>query len=504
MTTVKSVLCVFLSVILLLLPLSSCSKKEEEYPFDSLLPEEIPDVSIYRIVVPKDCSGVLYEKAEELAESMTERLNVRVLLAFDHEAVADEEIPEILLGYTNRPRSTQWLAHLKQNDYLCRTDETGTVVIGGKTEEATLIALERFCAEILPVATAEVLMGKDAGFLFEASYGCASVTLNGFELDMYRMVLPENADSTLRSLVERTRNRIAEKSGYLLPICFENQVREGEKIIALKQISNQEYGNLAYITPSTRGIEISSHGAFGFSVALSEWETLLFSENTDGVYHCTVESFYSIPYERDAYRVAILQEVEARPLTTPEAIADTLAPIGQYTPDGILWSPLGTSTQERLLHNLAIRDYEPIVTEEEPLLPAFCRIGGMTEISSKQTWKDGPSVALYRVGSEKYGFYLIQISGKVSVDGTVVLSEFADCFDLPVVVVLHTIQQGGTVSVDAGNLTELAAIYNESYSVRGSTHVFQCYATHQTLEVTVEHREDRVGYRQICIHRKIK
>ena len=151
-----SVLTVTLITILaVLLLLGSCSKTDNSQVLEQLealrdtqAQEEADDgYSRYRIVVPENCSGQIWEAAERISTCVAEATGKECSIVKDCETVSEESgVGEILLGYTNRESSRELLTVLSRDDYIC-TAVGASVVLGGKSEGATLEAAERFLSE---------------------------------------------------------------------------------------------------------------------------------------------------------------------------------------------------------------------------------------------------------------------------------------------------------------------------------------------------------------------
>ncbi len=483
----------------LILSVFSCQKSNGEYPFDSLSNGETGAIPAYWIVLPADCSAALYEKAESLALLLSEKVGASVTVKFDYDAVLASNVSELLLGYTSRPLSREYLASLKRDDYLCRSDGKGGAVIGGKTDGATLTAVDRFCEEILPAATAESLMHENAGFFYEGTYPSERTLLNGFDLDCYCLVYPHDADIRIRELTERFRDRIAARSGYVLDVFSDEDIQGEEKQIRLKENTDGGREYLAYIDPTQTGIVISSRGLFGFSAGLLKLESLLFFSAADGVFLCNIESACSVPYERDEYRIGSIQTKQGSLASSPAALTDLLLPVRERLPDGVLFDAMDETSLTRIQDSLHHVEYQGAKTEREELLPAFVKEGAITAIALESAWDGGPIITVYRAGSEAYGFYLVRISGSVSGDGSFDLPQAICNTDLPVVLLLHTELTGGTPYFSKSESHGMRAIYNESYSVAGEAYLFQCYATDGSLEITVKERESGSRYQEITV-----
>lgn len=485
---------------LLILTLGSCGKDDETYPFGELLPEE-ETVSVgYRIVVPADCSALLYGKAEELAALLSDRIGAPVTISFDGESVTDMDVPELLLGYTSRPASQEWMASFRKDDYVCRADGEGTIVIGGKSDTATLTALERFCSEILPAATADAVMREDGGFSFVAAYETTSILLNGFDLGLYCLVVPQSMSREIRDMVPIFRDRIAEASGYVLPILCETDEVSAYKTIRLRELSDSRQG-LAYLSSNETGMEISSHGSFGFSVALSTFEAYLLAGERTETYHCDIFNTISIPYEQDEYGIATVQGSGWSTAYTPVGLSKILAPVQEHMPDQVIFDGAEGALLDRLIDSLSHLSYGALTTSEGSALPALTHEESARAVLTETVADGALTMTVYRLGSEKFGFTLLHVGGSVTEDRILELPETIGHEGAPMVVLIHAKKEGGTLSFPDSNRYGMRGLYNESESTEGGSYLFQCYATEGALEVTLPNQDPSVGYREISVKR---
>ena len=116
------------------------------------------------VIISNGCSGELSLKARELTNLISEKTGILTSLKYDNELTV---IPvgscEIALGNTNRLVSDNALDVLRYGEYLCRWDD-GTLVICGRSDFDTTVAIDRFIDEILPICSKYSLMPAEAHF----------------------------------------------------------------------------------------------------------------------------------------------------------------------------------------------------------------------------------------------------------------------------------------------------------------------------------------------------
>ena len=134
------------------------------------------------LIIPRDCSPELSSAAAELAVDITERTDVETVVKYDNESIMlYKNDLQILIGATDRLISREAIEPLRVADYICRWDR-GVIVLGGRHDDATVEAIEKFRETVLCGATAEFIMSEDAHFEKIDEYELDSIKLNGYDL----------------------------------------------------------------------------------------------------------------------------------------------------------------------------------------------------------------------------------------------------------------------------------------------------------------------------------
>ena len=169
--------------IALLLSLSSCSKKAttDLSEFERLTvdgdAEQEPFAQTVYLIVPDGASGELVNRAERFAAAITSQTGVPAIVKYDSQPIIlGEDSLRILIGNTSDVISSDLLKGLRTDDYICKY-ERGAVVIGGKSDFASILAIEKFEKDILPTASYAFFMSEDAHF---ESLGALSYGLLGY------------------------------------------------------------------------------------------------------------------------------------------------------------------------------------------------------------------------------------------------------------------------------------------------------------------------------------
>ena len=168
--------------------------------------------SIYRIIISENSTPELSAIAESLGEKLETATTIGTEVVYDYQTpIYIDGAVEILLGYTARSESTLKLGELRDKDYVIEWYGE-KLVIGGKSQDATIDAAEYFLENILPQSTVAVLMRPDQKFGFVGEYDVEEIKLNGFSLSEYKIIY-ENGS---RDLAERFVETVRIQSGYML------------------------------------------------------------------------------------------------------------------------------------------------------------------------------------------------------------------------------------------------------------------------------------------------
>ena len=169
-----------------------------------------PFASAIYVVIPRSSGFELVARAQLLADAVSEKTGIATFLKYDSEQTVSGTF-EILLGYTSRLVTKENFSALRQGDYICRYDR-GYIVLGGRTESATIDAIDKFESDILPGASYAAIMSKDAHFEVYADHEIEEFTLNGYPI--YEYTLAYCGESY--EIADAISRYIREVSGYTI------------------------------------------------------------------------------------------------------------------------------------------------------------------------------------------------------------------------------------------------------------------------------------------------
>lgn len=309
----KRIVCIFALTVAIfaILFLVSCSSEEDNglSEYQQLLEsvsqsdtEKKPEAFAKKVyvIIPKSCSAELSLKAAELADAIEAKTGVYALVKYDNEEikVLDDELT-LLLGNTQRLESREAVKPLRYEDYVCRWDK-GSVILGGRHDEATIMAVGEFMDKILHGASNVCLMSEGAHFEHIVDRDISSVTLNGYDLYDYTLVYSESNSFGERKMAELLREYTVNKSGYMLNIIPDSKVDSnmGKTVFVsgLADISGAE------VRRAEKNIVICGAGEYELSAAVAEFADRLFENVIDGKATATVTDI-NIPCEDASLKI---------------------------------------------------------------------------------------------------------------------------------------------------------------------------------------------------------
>ncbi len=238
MISVKRFLWVSLPL-LLCLSLSACSSQNTPSPLHELVDNgateeySAPAATHDYVIVPEASGNVLVERARAFTSALSARTGIPTSFFFDNESLPkDDNARLILLGNTSFALSQKHLHDLRRDDYICAIDENA-LILGGRSDEATVAAIDRFCTELLPYADDEILINADQQFMVRSEYPVSNVTLGGLSLGDYRIVYPRENTLGEAKIAAVLREILADRCGFYPEVVSDDRISERTRIIAV-------------------------------------------------------------------------------------------------------------------------------------------------------------------------------------------------------------------------------------------------------------------------------
>lgn len=408
MITVKRLISLTL-VCLLFLSLFACSSENDD--LHSLLNQgsgeeySEPAAAYDVVVVPATAGNALITRARTLCADLTARTGIPASFFFDNETLPKQDnVRFILLGNTSHTLSEKHLDNLRRDDYLCALDE-GVLILGGKSDSATLAAIERFSTELLPYADAEILFNADQQFLVSAQYPISAITLNDFSLDDYRIVYPKNNTLGEAQIASALREAIADRCGYYPDILADNKVSEYTRILAIGACFDQESAPEPSVIATNSVITL--HGATQYELCASAQALCdyLFPDNAPTEISASLRAPIPVPCSSPVLSTFVGSFLETDTDTHVSSIASACAALRQSDADLAPFFPATESSMRYLQENLSkfLSVSVPLSTDRS--LPLFYREDRLSLI--EQTVDGNVSILRFQIRDTELYFTLI-------------------------------------------------------------------------------------------------
>lgn len=190
------------------------------------------DIGKYFVIRAEECDARVISAVSELYGEMRQKYGDGMTLKTDFVLPNNDKYAvheyEILIGETNREESVKYFDTLRYNDYGY-TLMGNKIVIAGGSDEATILAVEKFANDIVAKkdANAEVFFDISESYLYKAEYDVESFVLNGAPINEYKIVYKNSGVHHERELASSLRNVITNVTGYTLDVMSDKQEYEG-------------------------------------------------------------------------------------------------------------------------------------------------------------------------------------------------------------------------------------------------------------------------------------
>lgn len=465
----------FVLLVALLLPLLlACNTESQEEPPFELLEDSLEKepYSLYRIVISTTCSSEIFNAAQELRERLSKQTGVPCEVVYDKEQITQaKDIFEILLGNTNRATSQKAMKDFRENDYLCQIHDD-VLILGGRSDEATLTALNRFYKDLLEHATSSAILPNEAGFLFRAEYLISKITIGGFDLAQFDIVYENDASEPMIFLAKTLQTKIAQEGNYFLDLQLESEFFGNSKRIYLA-LSDEETEGVAHVRFDAQGVTLSAKDLFGLSACAKNFcEQLLASAETSEAFGMP-DTLKTINYDRYKITLAsILIDQRKEPATELTKINNLV----QSHPSDLIFSGNMSELQTTCFYEMIEKHYR--MTSASDFLS--------TETSCRFLKALGDTSTLYQIGNDTDGFLLLSVKSAPTEE---LLAEI-DRKNLPLLIVIDSSAQEEAWENDSFDRVVFASATNASFSIWAEPNFFL---------ITETISQD--GYSSFCVER---
>ena len=294
----KRYLFLIIMLLLALCLLTSCASCKDDGldRFEQLIvstssPEDNGEAfaSAIYVVIPRSSGFELAARAQLLADAVAEKTGIATFLKYDSEQTVEGTF-EILVGYTSRLVTKENFYTLRDGDYICRYDR-GYIILGGRTEKATIEAIDKFESDILPGASYAAIMSKDAHFEVYAEHGIDEFTLNGYPIYEYTVAYCEES----YEIAEVISKYVKKYSGYTLS-GKQKATYDPQMSRCIWLVLDPTGDNAASIAARDGNIVLSAPDLCGLSLAAAAFTSQLGEELSNSSAHVQIEGNIVLSY----------------------------------------------------------------------------------------------------------------------------------------------------------------------------------------------------------------
>ncbi len=248
----KKILCMILALCMMfgIVSLISCKGNNGENDADTTTPEgtttESPPVieepaeitaamlrENYKLIRKDGASASVTEAFSKLIQAIKEVYGFTIKASDDffkegNPALAKGQY-EILVGTTNREESEEFMSELKWEDYGYSM-VGDKLVIGGKSDEGTVKAVELFIENLKKADRSEVFYNDSEAYLFKAEYDVKSLKINGVDIADITVVI-NSSKGMENSIAGKLRSIVCELSGDYPEIVLASDLEGDEKTL---------------------------------------------------------------------------------------------------------------------------------------------------------------------------------------------------------------------------------------------------------------------------------
>ena len=210
---IKKIIAFLCALVMLLICFVSCKKEKPSVANGEILTS---DLSNYTIVYGRNCGSSVANRANVLAVKLNSLYGVTVKTGTDEKVEPGEK--EILVGYTNRAESREFLSDVRSRDFGYAT-VGGKLCIAGATDELTIKAIDSFMETVL--AQKSEKWELDTPNLTKSEYEIDDLKINGESIRGWSVTYPSDYRNSEKAIAELIRNKIIEKSDFVPFLCTE-------------------------------------------------------------------------------------------------------------------------------------------------------------------------------------------------------------------------------------------------------------------------------------------
>lgn len=206
------------------------------------------NLSEYKIVIPDRCDDAVRNIATQLKSRIISLSGAEAEIKSDFVAEGSdtyrESEYEFLVGYVNRTAVAELYSDVRENDSGYAMIDKKVILIG-RNAETLKNSYTLFAREVLQNAeTKDVLMRSGEQKVVAGTYVYSQMTLNGTEIQMYRIIYPAASSLQEKKLASSVADYIKAKTGYTL-VCESDRTEVSPHEIQIGQTNRITDGQIS-------------------------------------------------------------------------------------------------------------------------------------------------------------------------------------------------------------------------------------------------------------------
>lgn len=285
----------FLALLLILCALISCTQNpnegenttespETEAPVETILSADLKKYILIRPEKISDDLGAVIIEFKQKLEKKTGLEGIKYKDDFYREGATSESLKinefEILVGRTNRPETSEFLAGIRYDDYGY-TVINKKIVIAGHTDKNTHRAVNKFISEVLEGEKTDGVFMECKASVKKGEYATENMTVGGLPVNGIKVVYPGANNLSEKTFAENIAVALSEISGYYVPTLSDKglEVTDSDNLIMIgdstriKRITHPtDLGaSEVYFATNANTILVTGGGALGIYSAANEF-----------------------------------------------------------------------------------------------------------------------------------------------------------------------------------------------------------------------------------------
>ncbi len=455
-------------------------------PFDSEIKEEMSEISV---IIPNGSSSAIVNAADSLCDAIKKKIDIPTYRKNENDIISKNSYV-VLLGNFKSGLSELHMRDLRIDDYVCIEDGE-TLILGGRTDTATLNAIERFKNEILPVSDIYTLIPHNGGFIHKGEYAISKYLLNGTELVDYKISINSNKDHLKESAL-KIQKVLAEQTGYWLDIVVGADYNDLNGSIIRIEIINDSQGNgIARITPTEKGLVLSANDETAIELCCDKFIDLILDDTDVESVEKSIEKPVVITFSTSSATVFSYIHDDKNPISALNA-ASIFSPILQSSPDFVLLGKLDPVSGKVFSENLT-RYKKSNVTNDS--------IYTYSNYNCKAIYyKESGGLTLegYEMNNNELAFVLLRISGRTDEETEIEIPENIKNSNLPKVIIVHTLDSKKIRIADPSDSYLTKVIEKSGKYFSYDTH-FSCYSDIEGMSVELIENLDKNQFKGILV-----